>query len=378
MMNYKLQILNAIMLRLKVLFVALCILVVSGSAHGESFKNMSDLVGARPNQLVGYGLVVGLNGTGDGPKAEFTLQSVGAMLRRLGVRINPARIKIKNVAAVIVTANIPAFASHGQTLDVVVSSLGDAKSLRGGTLIQTPLRAADRQIYAVAQGTISVGGVSASGGGSSKVANHPTVGRIPGGALIEKEIKTTIKKEDSIRFALKRSSFNMASAAVANINEILKGNYARALDGVNIVVKVPPSFRKNTVGLIAEIGNVQLEPEGLAKIVINERTGTVVAGSQVRLLPAAIAHGGLTVEISKTEKVYQPNTPFGGGETVVSDKTDIDIESAPGDLHAIPSTSSVGDLVNALNTLGVKPSDLIIIFQALKSAGSLNAEIEVE
>jgi flagellar P-ring protein FlgI len=327
---------------------------------------------------VGYGIVVGLNGTGDGAKAEFTLQSVAAMLRRLGVRVNPAAIKIKNVAAVIVTAEIPAFSAMGQKLDVTVSSLGDAQSLRGGTLIQTPLRGADRQIYAVAQGAVSVGGVSASGQGSSKTANHPTVGRVPEGALIEREIRTSLAHEDVIRFALRMPRFSVAADAVVRINEALKGSFAKAHDAGNITVKVPPAYKNNTVGLIAVVGNVDLQPEGLAKIVINERTGTVVAGSEVRLRPAAVAHGGLTVEITEQKDVVQPDTPLAGGKTVETDNTDVSIEFEPGDLHYVPETTSVGDLVNALNTLGVKPSDMIIIFQSLKSAGAINAEIEVQ
>ena len=347
-------------------------------ANADSFKHMSDLVGARPNQLVGYGIVVGLNGTGDGAKAEFTLQSVAAMLRRLGVRVDPGTIKIKNVAAVIVTAEIPAFSAMGQKLDVTVSSLGDAKSLRGGTLIQTPLRGADRQVYAVAQGSVSVGGVSASSNGSSSTTNHPTVGRVPGGALIEREIRSTIGREDVIHFALKSPSFQVAADAVIKINAALKGNFAKAHDAGNITVKVPTNYRTNTVGLIAAVGNVDVQVEGLAKIVINERTGTVVAGSEVRLRPAAIAHGGLTVEITDKKKVVQPKVPLAGGKTVEVNNTKVNVEYAPGDLHYIPETTSVGDLVNALNTLGVKPADMIIIFQSLKSAGAINAEIEVQ
>lgn len=363
-----------------ILFSALLglLLCVPSELRADSFKHVTDLVGARPNQLVGYGIVVGLNGTGDGAKAEFTLQSVAAMLRRLGVRVNPASIKIKNVAAVIVTAEIPAFAAHGQKLDITVSSLGDSKSLRGGTLIQTPLRGADRQIYAVAQGAVSVGGASASSNGSAKTANHPTVGRVPGGALIEREIKTVLAKEDAIRFALRRPSFLVAADAVTKINEALDGEFAKAYDAANIVVRVPKKYKQKTVELIAAIGNVDVITEGLAKIVINERTGTVVAGSLVRLRPAAIAHGGLTVEITNEKEVVQPTAPLAGGKTVKTKNTQVDVEFAPGDLHMVPETTSIGDLVNALNTLGVKPSDMIIIFQSLKSAGAINAEIEVQ
>jgi flagellar P-ring protein FlgI len=351
-----------------------------GRASAERFQDLADLVGARSNQLVGYGLVVGLNGSGDGAKAEFTVQSVVAMLQRLGILVDAKKIKIKNVAAVVVTSEIPAFARPGQKLEVLVSSLGDAKSLRGGTLIQTPLRGADRQVYAVAQGPISVGGFSAKGGagGAQKTSNHPTVGRIPGGAFVEKEIATTYAKESAIRYALRRPSSRTASKAAAAINEALGGPYAFAEDPGLVSVKIPEEYAARAVDLLASIGDIQVETEGLAKIVINERTGTVVVGSEVRLRPAAIAHGGLTVEIKEETVVHQPTTPLTAGQTVVTKETTVDAETAPGDVYAVPSTTTVGDLVNALNTLGVKPADLIIIFQSLAQAGAVSAEIEVQ
>ena len=352
-----------------------------GVASAERLRDVADVMGARTNQLVGYGIVVGLNGSGDGPKAEFTLQSVAAMLRRLGVRIDPKRIKLKNVAAVIVTAEIPAFSRPGQKLEVLVSSLGDAKSLRGGTLIQTPMRGADRRVYAVAQGPISVGGFAAKAGGgsgSSKTSNHPTVGRIPGGALIENEIPTTIEKDSEIRFALKRPDATAAASAAAAVNAKLEGEFARADDPGMISVKVPDDYKGKTVELLALIGAVEVTQEGLAKIVINERTGTVVVGSAVVLRPAAIAHGGLTVEIKEETTVSQPNTPLTPGQTVVVGERELEAELAPGDLHYVPATSTVGDLVNALNTLGVKPADLIIIFQSLAQAGAIVGDIEVQ
>jgi len=360
-------------------FLAVVVALAPSSLQAERLKDVSDILGARPNQLIGYGLVVGLNGSGDGPKAEFTLQSVAAMLRRLGVRIDPRRIKLKNVAAVIVTAEISAFSRAGQRMEVLVSSLGDAKSLRGGTLVQTPMRGADRHIYAVAQGPISVGGFSAKGGGgASKVQNHPTVGRIPGGALIEREIPTSVSDGSQIKFALHRPSSTIATRAVEKINEILEGPFAAATDPGLITLSIPEPYAERIVELLSLVGDVDIEQEGLAKIVINERTGTVVVGSKVRLHPAAIAHGGLTVEITREVNVNQPNTPFTGGNTVVTDETNVEAELLPGDLHMISATSTVGDLVNALNTLGVKPSDMIIIFQSLKAAGAIFAEIEVQ
>ena len=355
-------------------------LALPGRASAERFKDLADLVGARPNQLVGYGLVVGLNGSGDGAKAEFTVQSVVAMLQRLGVRVDAGKIKLKNVAAVVVTSEIPAFARAGEKIEVLVSSLGDAKSLRGGTLVQTPLRGADRQVYAVAQGAISVGGFSAKGGsgGAGKTSNHPTVGRIPGGAFVEKEIATTFEKDSSIRWALRRPSSTTASRAAIAINQALGGSYAFAEDPGLVSVKVPDDFAARAVDLLAAVGDVQVETDGEAKIVINERTGTVVVGSEVRLRPAAIAHGGLTVEIKEEEVVHQPTTPLTDGQTVVTKNTTVEADTAPGEVYAVPSTTTVADLVNALNTLGVKPADLIIIFQSLAQAGAVNAEIEVQ
>jgi flagellar P-ring protein FlgI len=349
-------------------------------ASAERFKDISDLLGARPNQLVGYGLVVGLNGSGDGAKAEFTVQSVVAMLQRLGIRVDAKKIKVKNVAAVVVTSEIPAFARTGQKIEVLVSSLGDAKSLRGGTLIQTPLRGADRQVYAVAQGPISVGGFSAKGGsgGAGKTSNHPTVGRIPGGAFVEKEISTVFAAKEGIRYALKRPSSSTASKAAIAINQTLGGSYAMAQDPGLVSVKIPEEYTARTVDLLAAIGDIQVETDGQAKIVINERTGTVVIGSEVKLKAAAIAHGGLTVEIKEETIVDQPNTPLTDGKTVVTKETTVAAENAPGDVFAVPSTTTVADLVGALNALGVKPADLIIIFQSLAQAGAVNAEIEVQ
>ncbi|MDJ0761595.1 MAG: flagellar basal body P-ring protein FlgI [Myxococcota bacterium] len=353
-------------------------LVISISARADRLRDLIGVMGARPNQLVGYGIVVGLDNSGDGAKAEFTLQSVAAMLRRLGVRVDARKIKLKNAAAVMVTAELPAFARGGQRIDVLVSSMGDAKSLRGGTLIQTPLLGADRHVYAVAQGPLSVGGFTAQGGtGSSKTSGHPTVGRIPDGALIEREVSATLDHGDMVRLTLKGPDATTAARAVAAINEKLEGPYATAEDPGLITVKVPEAFKDKTVELVALIGDVSVTPDGPAKIVINERTGTVVVGAAVQIRSAAIAHGGLTVEIQERQHISQP-LPLTLGETVVGDESAVSAEMAPGDLHYVPTTATVGDLVNALNTLGVKPSDLIIIFQSLSAAGAISAKIEVQ
>jgi len=360
------------------MIVLILIVAFPISVRSERLRDVVEVMGTRPNQLVGYGIVVGLNSSGDGAKAEFTLQSVAAMLRRLGVRVDPKKIKLKNAAAVMVTAELRAFARSGQRLDVLVSSLGDAKSLRGGTLIQTPLLGADRKVYAVAQGPLSVGGFSARGGsGSSKTSGHPTVGRIPGGALIEKSVNPVYESNNHIRLSLKDPDSTTAARAVQAINEKLEGPYATANDPGMIQIEVPAIYKDKAVELIALINDVQVERDVPAKIVINERTGTVVVGAGVHVRSTAIAHGGLTVEIKESSKVAQP-APLSMGNTVVTGETTLSAYTEPGDLHMIPQTATVADLVNALNTLGVKPSDLIVIFQSLSAAGAISADIEVQ
>ncbi len=353
-------------------------LLIASPLRAERLKDIVQVIGARPNQLVGYGIVVGLNGTGDGTKAEFTLQSVAAMLRRLGVRVDPKKIKIKNAAAVMITAELPAFARSGQKIDVLASSLGDAKSLRGGTLIQTPVLGADRQVYVVAQGPISVGGFSAKGGsGSSKTSGHPTVGRIPNGAIVEREISSNIDFDNTVKLTLKSPDSITAARVVTAINEKLEGPFALADDPGLVTIKIPEQYKDRTVELLAFIGELQVVEDGPAKIVINERSGTVVIGSNVQVRSAAIAHGALTVEIQEKVGVSQP-PPFSYGGTAVVGGSNVTAETAPGNLHIVPRTATVGDLVNALNALGVKPSDLIVIFQTLSSAGAISADIEVQ
>ena len=359
-------------------FIAL-LMLLAAPVRADRLQDIVDIMGARGNQLVGYGIVVGLAGTGDGNKAEFTLQSVSGMLRRLGVRVDPSAIKLKNAAAVMVTADLPPFSKTGQQIDVLVSSLGDARSLRGGTLIQTPLLGADRQVYAVAQGPLSVGGFTAKGGGgSSKTSGHPTVGRIPRGAYIERGVKTDIDAGDVVQLTLKTPNASTAARAVTVINAALGGAYASAPDPGILQIKVPKGYQGRTVDLLAAISNLDVTRDTSAKIVINERTGTIVIGANVRLRPAAIAHGGLTVEIQERTAVSQPGPFSRTGETVVTGESDVLAEMAPGDVHMIPQTATVSDLVNALNTLGIKPSDLIIIFQSLSSAGAITADIEVQ
>jgi len=265
-----------------------------------------------------------------------------------------------------------------QNLDVTVSSLGDAKSLRGGTLILTPMRGADREVYAVAQGPLSVGGYTASGGGSSAKSGHTTVGRIPGGAIMEREIATSITKEKRMGLSLKDPDAKVAAAIAAGINGVLEGEFARASDPGMVELTLPDAYRGREVELLATIGDLEIDRGVSARIIINERTGTVVVGGAVRLRPAAIAHGGLIVQISQTKVVSQP-PPFSvGGTTEVVEETQVEVENVPGDLHDLPATATVSDLVNALNALGVKPADLIVIFQSLAAAGAITASVEVQ
>ncbi|MCP4679330.1 MAG: flagellar basal body P-ring protein FlgI, partial [Deltaproteobacteria bacterium] len=278
------------------LIIVAIVLFVSAPASADRLKDISRVMGSRANQLVGYGIVVGLNSTGDGAKADFTLQSVAAMLRRLGVRVDPKKIKIKNAAAVMVTADLQAFTRAGQRIDVLVSSLGDAKSLRGGTLIQTPLLGADRNVYAVAQGPLSVGGFSAGGSGSSKTSGHPTVGRVPGGALIEQEIPTSLEFQNTMRLTLKHPDPATAARAAAAINEKLEGPFATAEDPGMVKIKIPEPYRGKTMELLALIGDVDIAQDRLANIVSNERIGPVVGGPTGRRRAAASGHGGVTLQ----------------------------------------------------------------------------------
>jgi flagellar P-ring protein precursor FlgI len=266
----------------------------------------------------------------------------------------------------------------GQQLDVVVSSLGDAKSLKGGTLIQTPLRGADREVYAVAQGQLSIGGYSASGGGSSKVVNHTTVGRIPRGAIVEKEIHTVIEKADSVQLSLNSADAVTASRMVEVINAALQGPYASAKDPGLVAVSIPKEYSGRTVEFLSYLSSLEVERDVSARVIINERTGTVVVGAAVTLRPVAIAHGGITVEIGRSSTVSQP-PPFSiGGSTIVTNDTELVAGTLPGNLHLIPQTATVADLVSALNAMGVKPNDLIVIFQALASAGAMSAELMIQ
>ena len=345
-------------------------------AHAVRIKDITDIEGVRRNQLVGYGLVVGLDGTGDGKKAIFTIQSMASMLEKMGLTIDPKEIDVNNVAAAMVTADLPPFARAGSRIDVIVSSIGDANTLQGGTLILTPLKAADGRIYAVAQGPISIGGFSAGGAAGKVQKNFPTVGRVVNGALIEKEISYHFDQKSSFSLALHTPDFTTASRVAEAINAALYDRLAHTTDAGTIEVKVPDRHLGSIVELVTLIEGLDVTPDRSAKVVINERTGTVVMGENVRISTIAIAHGNLSIEVKEAEYVSQP-LPLSQGETVVSPETEIAVREGQSQLFLMKSEVSIGKVVRALNALGVSPRDLITIFQAMKAAGSLQAELEI-
>ena len=366
---------NRILLRFGLISAVLIFLAVP--AHAIRIKDISDIKGVRENQLVGYGLVVGLDGTGDSKKAQFTILSMASMLEKMGVTIHPKYIKnVDNVAAVMITADLPAFARTGSRIDVLVSSMGDAENLQGGTLLITPLRAADGNIYAVAQGPISTGGFSAGGAGGKVQKNFPTVGRVVGGALIEREVTSNFNQKETITLTLHSPDFTTASRMAEAINAALNSHFAQAPDPGTIHVKVPEKYMGNIVQLVTLIEGLGVTPDVVAKVVINERTGTVVMGSGVRISTIAIAHGNLSIQIKESADVSQP-LPFSEGETVVVPDTNISVEEGNSRLVLVESGVSIGELVKALNALGVSPRDLISIFQAIKAAGALQAKLEI-
>ncbi|MGB0679963.1 MAG: flagellar basal body P-ring protein FlgI [Polyangiales bacterium] len=349
-----------------------------GAAHATRVEDLCDIRGVRANQLVGYGLVVGLNRTGDFGQARFTVQSTAAMLRRLGATIDPRSIQTRNAAAVMITATLPPFTSPGSRIDVVVSSLGNARSLQGGTLVQTPLYGADRKVYAAAQGSLLLGGFAAGGrSGSSVSQNHVTAGRIPNGAIVERAIPMPGLRGQNVVFSLRDPNFVTAERIAAAINAKIGDGAATALSGGAVRVKVPDKYKDNRVGLISEVQQLDVESNSGAKVIIDERTGTVVLGAKVRISEAAIAQGGLTVEVSESVGVSQP-APLGEGQTTPVPETDVRARAAEGNVYHLKQSASLADVVAALNALGAKPRDMIAIFQALKAAGALQASLEVQ
>jgi flagellar P-ring protein FlgI len=348
-------------------------------AHAARIKEVASVQGVRTNQLVGYGLVVGLDGTGDQTtSAPFAIQTLLAMLQQMGVTVPPGtNMQLKNLATVMVTAQLPPFAQPGQTIDVNVSSLANAKSLRGGTLIATPLKGADGQIYALAQGNMVVGGAGASAAGSKVTINHLSAGRIPDGATVERAVATPMAEGDSIQLDLNASDYATAREVVRAINSRMGSGTADALDGRVVRVRMPPSADAR-VSFMAEIENLDVkQATPSAKVVINARTGSIVMNQAVTLAACAVAHGNLSVTISTTPSVSQPGPFARAGQTAVTEKADITITQQAGSLVQMGPGAKLADVVKALNSLGATPQDLLAILQAMKSAGALTAELEV-
>ncbi|RLA93107.1 MAG: flagellar biosynthesis protein FlgA [Deltaproteobacteria bacterium] len=348
------------------------------NAWAIRIKDIAQFEGVRRNKLIGYGLVIGLNGTGDdGKNAKFTVQSLANMLEKMGVTVNPKDIeKVENVAAVMVTADLPPFARVGSRIDALVSSIGDAESLEGGILLLTPLRAADGKVYAVAQGPISIGGFFAGGMGAAVQKNFPTVGRVVSGALVEREMEGNFNDRNLLSLALRNYDFTTAKRVAQVINIALGGNFAEPMDGGTVGIEVPTEYQKKVVDLVSLIEGLEVAPDIPARVVINERTGTVVMGENVRISTVAIAHGNLSIEIKEKPKVSQP-LPFSAGETVVTPDTEIVVKEERSPLFLVKSGINIGEVVRALNALGVTPRDLIAILQALKAAGALQAKLEI-
>jgi flagellar P-ring protein FlgI len=349
------------------------------SSQAARIKEVAAVQGVRANQLVGYGLVVGLDGTGDQTTSTpFTQQSLNALLQQMGVTVPPgATMQVKNVAAVMVTAQLPAFAQPGQTIDINVSSMGNAKSLRGGTLIATPLKGADGQIYALAQGNLIVGGAGASAAGSKVQINHLSAGRVPEGATVERAVATPLNQGEFLQLDLNASDFSTAREVARTINAKMGADTAHAIDGRVVRVRMPASPDAR-VGFLADIENLPVELAApSAKVVINARTGSVVMNQTVTLSACAVAHGNLSVTISTTPVISQPSPLSSGGTTVAKEKADITIKQEAGALIQLPASAKLADVVKALSALGATPMDLLAILQAMKSAGALNAELEV-
>jgi flagellar P-ring protein precursor FlgI len=358
----------------------LCVLVLhlllaSPGLANSRLKDIADFEGVRDNLLVGYGLVVGLDGTGDSLRnSAFTEESLKAMLERLGVSTRGLNLKTKNVAAVMVTATLPPFARQGSRVDVAVSALGDAKSLRGGILLVTPLYGADGEIYAVSQGPLTVGGFSVEGAAESVTQGVPTSARIAAGAIVEREVDFALDQLARVRIALRNPDFTTARRIAQAINGHLSLPAARVTDSSTVALEVPPSYRGEIANLLTEIEQLRVQPDQSARVVIDERSGIIVMGAGVRISQVAVAQGNLTVRVTETPQVSQPN-PLAEGDTVVVPRTRVEVEESGGNMALLEEGVSLEELVAGLNALGVGPRDLIGILQAIKAAGALQAQI---
>jgi len=384
--------------RFKIILLFLLVFYFNFPAAGMAarIKDISSIKGVRPNQLFGYGLVIGLFGSGDKGGSSFTQKGLANMLEHMGINVNPEDIKAKNVAAVIVSATYPPFARIGKKIDVTLSSIGDAKSLLGGTLLLTPLKGVDGKVYGLAQGPVVIGGYAVggdAGGGVGK--NHTTVGRISGGATIEREIPLSVMDKKELTIILNNPDFNTATRSAQAINSLIGESIATPIDPGTLSLDIPEKFQDKVVKLIAQIGDIEVVPDSVAKIIVNEKTGTVVVGENVRIQKVAVAHGNLSIQIKETKQVSQP-LPFSppgkgaaatqmnggtivapGGSTVVTPESEVGVAEEDNRLVLIPEGRTIGELVKALNAIGVTPRDLITILQAIKAAGALQGDLEI-
>jgi flagellar P-ring protein FlgI len=353
--------------------------VVSAVPRTTRIKDITTIEGVRDNQLIGYGLVVGLAGTGDKQQTIFSVQTLANMLERMGVNIKSqiSTVQVRNVAAVFVTATLPPFARPGTKIDITVSSIGDAKSLAGGTLLLTPLAASDGQVYAVAQGSLVIGGYSAGSSANSKVINHPTVGRVPFGAMVERDTSLNLDQLQSLSLLLRESDFDAARDIAAAINEELGGQFAHVVDGRRIEISnLKANGHGDVPGLVARINDLTIRTSPPARVVVNERTGTVVLGGNVTITACSILHGNLAIEVSTDFKVSQPE-PFSQGKTTVVPQTTVQAQESPVQVVQLKEGATVEELVRGLQTMGASARDVVAILQAIKSAGALNADLEV-
>ena len=355
--------------------VSLTPLSASADASVTRIKDIAKVQGVRSNQLVGYGLVVGLAGTGDSNKAKETVQSIGNMLKSFGVAIDASSLKPDNVAAVMVTATLPPFVREGDAIDVTVSSIGDADSIQGGTLIQTPLRAGNGEVYAVAQGAVSTGGFVAGRGGNKAQKNFPTTGLMPNGAIVERSVEDEIGQDGTLSLSLSQPDFTTAARMVTSINARF-GGVARATNPGRIDISIPAYYRGNVVGFVASLEELPVVPDTIAKVVMNERTGTIVMGGNVSVDECAITQGGLSIRVQKRADVSQPD-PLSYGSTIVANNTNVKVKDSSGSTIVLPATANVSDIVGALNAVGATPRDTISILQAMKASGALHAELEL-
>ena len=383
-------------------FLLLIILIVtlffSSTGMSARIKDIASFKGIRTNQLFGYGLVIGLNGSGDKGGTSFTIQGLVNMLKQMGVHVSVKDVKVRNVAAAVVSGTLPPFARIGQKIDVTVSSIGDSKSLLGGTLLLTPLEGVDGKIYALAQGPLSIGGFSAGGAaGGGVTKNHPTVGRISGGATVEREIPLSLNSKRELTIILNNPDFITATRVANAINSRFGQDFAKPIDSGSLRIRIPYYFQDRVVNLLAKLEDLEVIPDSVAKVIVSEKTGTVVIGENVSILTVAVAHGNLSIQIKETRKVSQalpfaPSPPAGGstptemeggvvvapgGATVVTPESEVTVKEESDKLFLVPEGGTIGELVRALNAIGVTPRDLITILQAMKAAGALQAELEI-